>query len=56
MNHTTITAPPTDLDALVDTWDAHHPAATDHPDWRHQLDEIAHPETVEALYRLAECA
>jgi hypothetical protein len=40
------------LAPLLAAWDLAHPAAGD-PEWRHVLDEIAHPRTTEAFQRLA---
>ena len=40
------------LAPLLAAWDLAHPAAGD-PEWRHLLDEIAHPRTTEAFRRLA---
>ncbi|MGI5456163.1 hypothetical protein ACQEWB_23930 [Streptomyces sp. CA-249302] len=44
-----------DLAPLLAAWDQAHPSLAD-PDWRHLLDEIAHPHTTEAFHRLAEAA
>ncbi|MFE5892410.1 hypothetical protein ACFQ6E_26130 [Streptomyces sp. NPDC056462] len=44
----------TDLTPLLAAWDVSH-RATD-PDWRHLLDEMAHPDTTRAFQRLAETA
>ncbi|WP_030609195.1 hypothetical protein [Streptomyces fulvoviolaceus] len=44
-----------DLAPLLNAWDQAHPAVTD-PDWRHLLDEIAHPGTTEAFHHLAMAA
>lgn len=56
----------TDLTPLLTAWDQAHPTAvtvvdTDtnvnmDVDWRHLLDEIAHPRTTQAFHRLAEAA
>jgi hypothetical protein len=43
-----------DLTPLLAAWDLAHPA-TD-PDWRHLLDEMAHPHTTRAFHRLARTA
>jgi hypothetical protein len=40
------------LAPLLVAWDLAHPAVGD-PEWRHLLDEIAHPRTTEAFRRLA---
>ncbi|MEV6513271.1 hypothetical protein [Streptomyces sp. NPDC051642] len=40
------------LAPLLAAWDLAHPAVGD-PEWRHLLDEIAHPGTTEAFQRLA---
>ncbi|MGI3201813.1 hypothetical protein ACRJ4W_32230 [Streptomyces sp. GLT-R25] len=37
----------------LDAWDQAHTAATADPEWRHLLDEMAHPRTTQAFYRLA---
>lgn len=44
-----------DLAPLLTAWDLTHPTVTD-PDWRHLLDEIAHPHTTEAFHHLATAA
>ncbi|KUO20471.1 hypothetical protein [Streptomyces dysideae] len=41
------------LDPLLTAWDLTHPALAD-PEWRHLLDEIAHPRTTRAFQRLAQ--
>ncbi|MGW1712124.1 hypothetical protein [Streptomyces sp. NPDC002156] len=60
----------TDLTPLLTAWDQAHPAATAvtvvdmnvsvsvsvDADWRHLLDEIAHPHTIQAFHRLAAAA
>ncbi|MFI6936576.1 hypothetical protein [Streptomyces sp. NPDC050287] len=48
------TDPPTEsnLAPLLTAWDLAHPTAVD-PDWRHLLDELAHPDTTQAFHRLA---
>ncbi|MFD3498575.1 hypothetical protein ACFWWT_03380 [Streptomyces sp. NPDC058676] len=43
-----------DLAPLLAAWDLTHPAAD--PEWRHLLDEIAHPHTTQAFHRLAATA
>ncbi|MGW1211249.1 hypothetical protein ACWD5F_16630 [Streptomyces sp. NPDC002499] len=43
------------LAPLLTAWDRAHPTLAD-PEWRHVLDEIAHPRTTEAFYRLATAA
>ncbi|MGW0755024.1 hypothetical protein ACWD1Y_00760 [Streptomyces sp. NPDC002814] len=45
----------TELTLLLTAWDQAHAAVPD-PEWRHLLDEIAHPRTTEAFQRLAEAA
>ncbi|MFF4256462.1 hypothetical protein ACFY1L_35220 [Streptomyces sp. NPDC001663] len=45
----------TELAPLLTAWDQAHPDLAD-PEWRHLLDEIAHPRTTQAFYRLAEAA
>lgn len=42
-----------DLAPLLTAWDRAHPTVAD-PDWRHLLDEIAHPRTTQAFHHLAE--
>ncbi|MFF3375578.1 hypothetical protein ACFYXF_21845 [Streptomyces sp. NPDC002680] len=42
-----------DLAPLLTAWDRAHPTVAD-PDWRHLLDEIAHPRTTQAFQHLAE--
>nr|WP_141209325.1 hypothetical protein [Streptomyces griseorubiginosus] len=42
----------TELTPLLAAWDLAHPSAAD-PDWRHLLDEIAHPHTTKAFHGLA---
>ncbi|MFC8668834.1 hypothetical protein [Streptomyces sp. NPDC057199] len=42
-----------ELAPLLAAWDQAHPAANDDPEWRHLLDEMAHPRTTQAFYRLA---
>lgn len=44
-----------ELSPLLTAWDLAHPPAAD-PDWRHLLDEIAHPHTMEAFRGLAATA
>ncbi|WP_200309266.1 hypothetical protein [Streptomyces adelaidensis] len=42
---------------LLAAWDLAHPTVADpHPDWRHLLDEMAHPGTTRAFHRLAAAA
>ncbi|MFI0513074.1 hypothetical protein RKD19_004283 [Streptomyces canus] len=41
-----------ELTPLLTAWDLAHPIATD-PDWRHLLDELAHPHTTQAFHSLA---
>ncbi|NEB06014.1 hypothetical protein [Streptomyces sp. SID13726] len=45
----------TELTPLLTAWDLAHPTTTD-PDWRHLLDEIAHPRTTQAFQGLAASA
>ncbi|MEU5040841.1 hypothetical protein [Streptomyces griseorubiginosus] len=49
------TASESELTPLLTAWDLAHPSAAD-PDWRHLLDEIAHPHTTEAFHGLAATA
>jgi len=44
-----------ELAPLLTAWDLAHPDLSD-PEWRHLLDEIAHPGTMQAFHRLAEAA
>ncbi|WP_030938645.1 hypothetical protein [Streptomyces sp. NRRL S-646] len=44
-----------ELAPLLAAWDLAHPTLAD-PEWRHQLDELAHPCTTEAFHRLAAAA
>ncbi len=56
---TTTGASESDLTPLLTAWDEAHPAAAAvvmDLDWRHLLDEIAHPDTTQAFHRLAEAA
>ncbi|MEV3907635.1 hypothetical protein [Streptomyces canus] len=46
------TSPESELTPLLTAWDLAHPAAAD-PDWRHLLDELAHPRTTQAFHGLA---
>jgi hypothetical protein len=46
------TSPDSELTPLLTAWDLAHPAAAD-PDWRHLLDELAHPGTIQAFHSLA---
>ncbi|KAA0935698.1 MULTISPECIES: hypothetical protein [Streptomyces] len=50
---TAVTAPESELAPLLAAWDHAHCAATDDPEWRHLLDEMAHPRTTQAFYALA---
>ena len=53
----TATSSESDLTPLLTAWDQAHPAVTVvDVDWRHLLDEIAHPHTTQAFHRLAEAA
>ncbi|MFC8200439.1 hypothetical protein ACFWBR_34610 [Streptomyces sp. NPDC060006] len=45
-----------ELGPLLAAWDRVHSAAADDPEWRHLLDEMAHPRTTQAFYRLATAA
>lgn len=45
-------SPENDLATVLTAWDQAHPATTD-PDWRHLLDELAHPRTTQAFHSLA---
>jgi len=45
-------SPDTELAPLLTAWDLAHPTTTD-LDWRHLLDEIAHPRTTQAFHNLA---
>jgi hypothetical protein len=50
---TTTDAPAeSDLAPLLMAWDLAHATSSD-PDWRHLLDELAHPDTTQAFHRLA---
>ncbi|WP_151482776.1 hypothetical protein [Streptomyces albicerus] len=51
-----VATPESELAPLLAAWDLAHPAAADDPEWRHLLDELAHPRTTEAFYRLAVAA
>lgn len=44
-----------ELTPLLTAWDLAHPTPAD-PDWRHLLDEIAHPHTTQAFHGLAASA
>ncbi|MFF0079663.1 hypothetical protein ACFYR1_08145 [Streptomyces canus] len=48
-------SPESELAPLLTAWDLAHPAAAD-PDWRHLLDELAHPRTTQAFHGLATAA
>ncbi len=48
-----VAEPESELAPLLAAWDLAHPAVADHPEWRHVLDEIAHPFTTAAFQRLA---
>jgi hypothetical protein len=45
----------TPYETLITAWDQAHPATAD-PEWRHVLDELAHPHTTQAFHRLAGAA
>ena len=45
-------SPEGELAPLLTAWDQAHPATTD-PEWRHLLDELAHPRTTQAFHGLA---
>ena len=47
-------SPESELAPLLTAWDLAHPAAD--PDWRHLLDELAHPRTTQAFHGLATIA
>lgn len=47
--------PETELTPLLTAWDRAHLTTPD-PDWRHLLDEIAHPHTTQAFHNLAPAA
>lgn len=47
-----LVSPDGELTPLLTAWDRAHPAAAD-PDWRHLLDELAHPGTTQAFHSLA---
>ena len=42
-----------ELSPLLTAWDLAHPDLSD-PEWRHLLDELAHPRTTRAFQRLAD--
>jgi hypothetical protein len=42
-----------ELAPFLTAWDTAHTALSD-PEWRHVLDEIAHPRTTQAFRRLAD--
>ncbi|MGC0339557.1 hypothetical protein [Streptomyces sp. SLBN-8D4] len=46
------TSPESELAPLLTAWDQAHPTTAD-PDWRHLLDELAHPRTTQAFHGLA---
>ncbi|MFF7544196.1 hypothetical protein ACFZCU_11270 [Streptomyces canus] len=48
-------SPESELAPLLTAWDLAHPTAAD-PDWRHLLDELAHPRTTQAFHGLATTA
>jgi hypothetical protein len=48
-----VAAPESELAPLLAAWDQAHTDATADPEWRHLLDEMAHPGTTQAFYRLA---
>ncbi|MGC5565584.1 hypothetical protein ACPYPG_22470 [Streptomyces sp. FR-108] len=50
-----LTPPESELAPLLTAWDDAHPGACDahDPEWRHLLDEMAHPRTTQAFHRLA---
>ncbi|MER5447752.1 hypothetical protein ABT052_07330 [Streptomyces sp. NPDC002766] len=45
--------PESELTPLLIAWDQAHPDTPD-PEWRHLLDELAHPRTTRAFHRLAD--
>ena len=44
-----------ELTPFLTAWDQAHPTPAD-PEWRHLLDEIAHPRTTQAFHSLATAA
>ncbi|MCH5677655.1 hypothetical protein [Streptomyces gilvus] len=42
-----------ELTLLLTAWDLAHPSLSD-PEWRHLLDELAHPRTTRAFQHLAD--
>ncbi|MEU9183924.1 hypothetical protein AB0D14_05025 [Streptomyces sp. NPDC048484] len=48
-----VAAPESELAPLLAAWDHAHSTAADDLEWRHLLDEMAHPRTTQAFYRLA---
>ncbi|GAA3988990.1 hypothetical protein OG252_26410 [Streptomyces sp. NBC_01352] len=55
MDYPTETRHESDLAPLLTVWDEAHPTVAD-PEWRHLLDELAHPHTTQAFHRLAATA
>lgn len=55
MDNPTETPYENDLAPLLTVWDQAHPTVAD-PDWRHLLDELAHPGTIQAFHQLATTA
>ncbi|MFR0358589.1 hypothetical protein [Streptomyces sp. MCC20] len=54
-NNQVTAADESELTPFLTAWDTAHPGLAD-PEWRHVLDEIAHPRTTQAFRRLAEAA
>jgi hypothetical protein len=54
-NRTSNALTETSYETLLSAWDQAHATATD-PEWRHLLDEMAHPHTTQAFHRLAGAA
>ncbi|WP_411149544.1 hypothetical protein [Streptomyces sp. A30] len=55
MDYPTETRHESELAPLLTVWDEAHPTVAD-PEWRHLLDELAHPHTTQAFHRLAATA
>ncbi|WP_328495748.1 hypothetical protein OHS59_25700 [Streptomyces sp. NBC_00414] len=51
-----VTTSENELAPLLAAWDDAHSGASDDLEWRHLLDEMAHPRTTQAFYRLAATA
>ncbi|MET9566687.1 hypothetical protein [Streptomyces tauricus] len=52
----TVATPENELTSLLAAWDDTHSGASDDLEWRHLLDEMAHPRTTQAFNRLAASA